>query len=49
MFKFLLGSIFLTISGILYCCIHCSTTYDKEIDDIEQEKFIQEWKKDNRM
>ena len=31
---------------ILYCCISCSTTYDKEIDDLEQEKFILEWKKE---
>jgi len=33
------------IATILYCCIHISTTYDKEINDLEQEKFIKEHKK----
>lgn len=28
----------------LYCCIRSTTSYDNKIDDIEQEKFIKEWK-----
>lgn len=36
----------LLLMFILYCCVSCSTIYDKEIDDIEQEKFIKEWKKE---
>lgn len=35
----------LAIGFVLYCCLRCSTLYDKEISDIEQEKFIKEWKK----
>ena len=45
MFKFLLIGLLVAISVILYCCVSCSTSYDKEIDDREQEKFIKECKK----
>lgn len=40
MLKLLFSSLFFVISFILYCCIHVTTTYDKEINDIEQEKFL---------
>ena len=42
----LLLCVFTIISFVLYCCISCSTTYDKELDDIVQEEFTKKWKKD---
>lgn len=44
MLKLLFCSLFLLIGGTIYCCIHASTSYDEETDDIEQEKFIKNWK-----
>lgn len=44
MLKLLIGAIFLIIGFVLYCCLCCASSYDKEIDDIEQEKFLKEWK-----
>lgn len=35
----------ITFIFLLYCCIHVSTPYDKEINDIEQEKFLKAWAK----
>ena len=46
MLTFIIISVFLFISFVLYCCIHNTTSYDKEINDIEQEKFLREKKKD---
>lgn len=44
MFKFLLFCIFLFIAGILYCCIRCASEYDRELEDMEQEEFLRNWK-----
>ena len=44
MLYFLLFSIFTFIAGILYCCIRCASEYDKEIEDMEQEEFLKNWK-----
>lgn len=41
MLKLILCGLFLLIGLALYCCVRCGSEYDKEIDDIEQEKFIQ--------
>lgn len=44
MLKLILCNLFFIVGGILYCCLRVSTQYDKEIDDIEQEKFVKNWK-----
>lgn len=28
------------ISFVLYCIVHCTTSYDNEIDDEQQELFL---------
>ena len=33
--------LFILINFTLYCCIRCGSLYDKEVDDLEQEKFLQ--------
>ena len=42
--KLILCVIFLLIGFTLYCCIRCGSEYDKKIDDMEQEKFLEDWK-----
>ena len=42
MLKLILGGLFVLIGLALYCCVRCGSEYDKEIDDLEQEKFIQD-------
>ena len=41
MLKLIICGLLLLISFALYCCIRCGSMYDKEIDDMEQEKFLQ--------
>lgn len=43
MLKLLIFSLSLLIAFALYCCIRCGSLYDKEIDDFEQENFINKW------
>ncbi len=43
MILFIVCTILILIAFILYCCIHNTTSYDNEVDDIEQEKFIKEY------
>ena len=42
-------SIFILISFALYCCIRCGSLYDKEMEDLEQEKFLQNREQDYRI
>jgi len=44
MLKFLICSIFSLIGFTLYCCVRCSSMYDKEQEDLEQEEFLRNWK-----
>lgn len=44
MVAFIIFIILFKISFILYCCIRSSTIYDEELDDMEQEKFIKDYK-----
>ena len=41
MLKLIICGLFILISFALYCCIRCGSLYDKEMDDMEQEKFLQ--------
>lgn len=43
MLKFIVCGLFILISFALYCCIRCGSLYDKEMEDLEQEKFINKW------
>lgn len=43
MLKFIIGGLFILISFALYCCIRCGSLYDKEMEDLEQEKFVRDW------
>ena len=44
MLKLLLCCVSLIIGFFLYCCIRCSSKYDREIEDMEQEEFLKNWK-----
>ena len=44
MLKFIICGLFLLLGFILYCCVRCGSEYDREVDDIEQEKFLENWK-----
>jgi hypothetical protein len=41
MLKLIACGLFILISFALYCCIRCGSLYDKQVDDREQEKFLQ--------
>ncbi len=43
MLRTLLGTVFFTVTFLLYCLISASTPYDKAVDDMEQEWFLREW------
>lgn len=44
MLKFLLCGLFAIISFILYCCLRCSSEYDRMTDDMKQKDFIKNQK-----
>lgn len=38
----IIGVCILIIGFVLYCCLRVSTSYDKEVDDEQQIKFLQQ-------
>lgn len=46
MIYFILGAAaFLLVSFVLFAILNCSTTYDRMVDDEEQEEFLRNYKK----
>lgn len=40
MLLFFSATIFLLVAFVIYCIIHCSTSYDRKDDDEQQEQFV---------